>query len=82
MTAKHWLQVGDRRCRGVNGEAEAPFLSSWTLCLQAVLIFGGWRPWCPGQVGENLDTDVEGNPEEKRQEQRALRKQAQRADVR
>lgn len=29
-----------------------------------MLIFGGWHPWCPGQVGENLDTDVEGNPEE------------------
>lgn len=46
-----------------------------------MLIFGGWHPWCPGQAGENLDTDVEGNPEERRQEQRVLHKQTQRADV-
>lgn len=74
--------VCDKCYNGVNGDAEAPFLSSWTLYLQAVLIFGGWHPWCPGQVGENLDADAGGNPEEKRQEEQVLGEQAQPAAMR
>lgn len=38
-------------------KAEAPFLSRWTLCLQAVLVSGGSHPLFPEQVGEHLERD-------------------------
>lgn len=38
-------------------KAEAPFLSDWTLCLQAELVSGGWHPLFPEQVGEDLERD-------------------------
>lgn len=43
-------------CKGVKSKAEAPFLSSWTLCLQAELISGGLRPLIPEQEQEDLET--------------------------
>lgn len=44
-----------KACKGVKSKAEAPSLSSWTLCLQAELISGGWHPLIPEQVGEDLE---------------------------
>lgn len=50
-------------CKGVKRKAEAPSLSSWTLYLQAGLISGGWHPWFPEQVGEDLQRDdAKGTP--------------------
>lgn len=50
-------------CKGVKRKAEAPSLSSWTLYLQAGLISGGWHPWSPEQVGEDLQRDdAKGTP--------------------
>lgn len=46
-----------KACKGVKSKAEAPSLSSWTLCLQAELISGGWHPLIPEQVGEDLERD-------------------------
>lgn len=41
--------------KGVKSKAEAPSLSSWTLCLQAELISGGLRPLSPEREQEDLE---------------------------
>lgn len=39
----------------LKSKAEAPFLSSWTLCLQAELISAGLRPLIPEREQEDLE---------------------------
>lgn len=52
------MQRDDKR------KADAPSLSSWTLCLQAALVSGGWHPLFPEQVGGDLEkNDVSGHPQ-------------------
>lgn len=54
-------------CKEEKRKAEAPFLSSWTLCLQAELVSAGWHPLFPEQVGEDLEGDeVKGTPAEEK----------------
>lgn len=55
---KQWLYL--QKAARNNGKeenkqkAEAPFLSSWTLCLQVVLVSAGWHPLFPEQEEEGL----------------------------
>lgn len=51
-------------CKGVKSKAEAPFLSSWTLCLQAELVSGGLRPLIPEQEQEDLEKGDDNGPRE------------------
>lgn len=44
-------------CKDDKRKAEAPSLSSWTLCLQAELVSAGWHPLFPEQVEEDLQRD-------------------------
>lgn len=47
-------------CKEKEKKRKAPFLSSWILCLQAELVFGGWHPLFPEQMGEDLEK--QGHP--------------------
>lgn len=47
-------------------KAEAPSLSSWTLCLQAVLVSEGWHPSIPEQQEEEEEEDLERHGEKYR----------------
>lgn len=68
MSYSRWNgEVKSNHAKEEKKKAGAPSLSSWTLCLQAALVFEGWHPSIPEQQEEEEEGDLERQGEKKKQ---------------